>query len=173
MRSLRWTLGAFLLLAALAGCATWQPKDVQTVGFWALGWHYTATQNRIQRAIPPVIDFLRPRYPDIRAVEPPKDLGRDFRAAVLNAPARLQRHLDRRMVAAMTVTGLPCAAESFPVRDGKETVAAFFLLDVTALAKPPAEWRPCGPVAPPGAGEDRVAALRALLSGLMDAAVKR
>ncbi len=164
---------ALLLLAALAGCAGWQPKDVQTVGFWALGWHYTATQNRIQRAIPPVVDFLRQRYPDLRAVEPPKALGRDFRAAVLDAPARLQRHLDDRMVAAMTVTGLPCAAESVPVRDEGKTVAAFLVLDVTALAKPPAEWRPCAPVKPPGEGAERVPALRALISDLMDAAAER
>ena len=72
----------------------------------------------------------------------------------------------------MTVTGLPCAAESFPVRDGGKTVAAFLVLDVTALAKPPAEWRPCAP-AKPGEGGDRVPALRALLADLMDAAAKR
>ena len=90
---------------------------MQTVGFWALGWHYTATQNRIQRAIPPVIDFLRQRYPDIRAVEPPKDWAGISAPRCSMRRRGLQRHLDRRMVAAMTVTGLPCAAESVPVRD--------------------------------------------------------
>jgi len=165
-------LSPIILLTLLAACAGWQPGEVQTVGFWALGWHYTATQNRIQPAIPPVLDFLRQRYPEIRPAEPPKELGEDFRAAVLNAPARLQAHLDSRLIAAMTVTGLPCAAESFPVRDGGKTVAAFVVLDVTALSRPPAEWRPCAPVKP-GEGGERVPALRALLEALLDAAAKQ
>ena len=153
---------AILLLTLLTACAGYRPEDVQTVGFWGLGWHFTAVQNRIQPAIPPVLDFLRPRYPDIRPAEPPKPLADAFQKAVLDGPARLQAHFDSRLVAALTVTGLPCAAESFPVRDAGKTVAAFVVLDVTALTGPPESWKPCPPI-PPGAGGDRVPALRALL----------
>jgi len=53
-----------------------------------------------------------------------------------------------------------------------KTVAAFVVLDVTALSHPPAEWRPCAPVEP-GEGGERVPALRALLEALLDAAAKR
>jgi hypothetical protein len=158
-----------LLLAFLAACAGCKPEDVQTVGIGGLGWHFTAVQNRIQPAIPPVLEFLRQRYPDIRPAEPPKPLAAAFQKAILEGPARLQAHFDSRLVAAMTVTGLPCAAESFPVRDAGKTVAAFVVLDITALTGPPESWKPCSPVRA-GEGGDRVAALRGLLGGLLDAA---
>lgn len=158
-----------LLLAACAGTAA---ANVQEIGFWGLGWHFTATQNRIQPAIPPVLDFLRQRYPDIRPAEPPKALAAEFRAAVLDAPAALMEHLDKRLIGAFAVTGLPCAAESFPVRDGGRTVAAFAVLDAAALSQPPSAWKPCPPVRP-GEGGERVPALRALLGALVDAAAGR
>jgi hypothetical protein len=72
----------------------------------------------------------------------------------------------------LTVTGLPCAAESFPVRDAGKTVAAFAVLDTAALSQPPAAWKPCPPVRP-GEGGERVPALRALLGALVDAAAGR
>lgn len=148
-----------------------EPGRVQEVGFWALGWHFTGTQNRIQPAIPPVLAFLREQYPGVRAAEVPAHLGAEFRAAVLDAPAALQAHLDSRFVGAFTVTGLRCAAASFPIRDHGKTVAAFVVLDAALLFRPPDEWHPCPPVSPvKGAG--RVEALRALLAALMNAAAR-
>lgn len=161
-----------IILFLLAACAGTAAANVQEIGFWGLGWHFTATQNRIQPAIPPVLDFLRQRYPDIRPAEPPKALAAEFRTAVLDAPALLMEHLDKRLIGAFTVTGLPCAAESFAVRDGGKTVAAFAVLDAAALSQPPAAWKPCPPVRP-GEGGERVPALRALLGALVDAAAGR
>jgi hypothetical protein len=163
---------ASVILLFLAACAGTAAANVQEIGFWGLGWHFTATQNRIQPAIPPVLDFLRQRYPGIRPAEPPKALAAEFRAAVLDAPAALMEHLDKRLIGAFTVTGLPCAAESFPVRDAGKTVAAFAVLDAAALSQPPAAWKPCPPLRP-GEGGERVPALRALLGALVDTAAGR
>lgn len=165
-------LFTFLLPLLLSACVSREPAYVQEVSFWALGWHFTGTQNRIQPAIPPVLEFLREQYPGVRAAEVPAHLGTEFRAAVLDAPARLQAHLDSRFVGAFTVTGLRCAAASFPIRDHGKTVAAFVVLDAALLSRPPGEWHPCPPV-PPAKETGRVQALRALLADLMDAAAGR
>jgi hypothetical protein len=149
-----------------------EPGWVQEIGFWALGWHSTATQNRIQPAIPPVLEFLHERYPGVRAAEVPANLGAEFRAAVLKAPAQVQEYLNSRFIGAFTVTGLRCAGASFPVRDHGTTVAAFVVLDAELLSQPPGEWHPCPPV-PPAREARRVEALCALLVDLMNGAVRR
>lgn len=164
-------LARILLPLLLAACVASEPGRVQDVAFWALGWHLTGTQNRIQPAIPPVLDFLRERYPGVRPAETTRELSRAFQAAVLQAPAELQAHLENRMIGVFTVTGLPCAAESFPVRDHGKTVAAFIVLDAPLLARPSDEWHPCPPV-PQLAEPRRVEALRALLAALMNAAAR-
>lgn len=160
-----------LSLILLAACVDREPGKVQEIGFWALGWHFTATQNRIQPAIPPVIEFLRERYPGVRTAEVPAELGAEFRAAVLDAPAQVQEYLNSRFVGAYTVANLRCAAASFPVRDHGTTVAAFVVLDAELLLRPPDEWHPCPPV-PPAREAGRVEALRALLVDLMNGAVR-
>ena len=165
-------LARILLPILLAACVNREPAYVQEISFWALGWHLTGAQNRIQPAIPPVLEFLRERYPGVREAEVTAELGKEFRAAVLDGPAGLQTYLDSRFVGAFTVTGLRCAAASFPVRDEGTTVAAFVVLDAALLSRPPDEWHPCPPV-PQVKGPGRVAALRALLADLMDAAAGR
>ena len=70
----------FLLLAACAGTG-----DVRDLGFWGLGWQFTAVQNRLQPAIPPVLADARTRYPGLRAADVPSALGKDFRVAILKA----------------------------------------------------------------------------------------
>ena len=152
----------FLLLAACSGTA-----DVRDLGFWALGWQFTPVQNRLQPAIPPVLAYLRDRYPGVNAVAVPKAFERDFQDAILKAPADMQDRLTRRMVGAFAVSGLPCAAEGYPVREEGWAVAAFIVLDLDRLAGPPAGWQPCPPI-PPGEIGDRVPALRGLIATLVD-----
>ena len=164
-------LARILLLVFLTACVNREPAYVQEIGFWALGWHFTGTQNRIQPAIPPVLEFLSERYPGVRAAETTRDLNHEFQAAVLGAPPQLRTYLDNRMIDVFTVTGLPCAAASFPVRDHGKTVAAFLVLDAPLLFRPPDEWHPCPPV-PQKGDAGRVEALRALLADLMNAAAR-
>jgi hypothetical protein len=152
----------FLLLASCAGTG-----DVRDLGFWGLGWQFTAVQNRLQPAIPPVLAYLRARYPGIRPAEVPKAFERDFQAAILDAPADMQDRLTRRMVGAFAVSGLPCAAEGYPVREEDWSVGAFIVLDLDKLAGPPGGWLPCPPI-PPGEIGERVPALRALIATLVD-----
>jgi len=149
------------LLAACAGT-----PDVRDLGFWALGWQFTAVQNRLQPAIPPVLADLRARHPGVRAADVPRAFEHDFQVAVLGAPAAMQDRLTRRLIGAFAVSGLPCAAEAQPVRDGDRTVAAFVVLDIEKLSAPPRDWTPCPPTTPAGENE-RVPALRALIGSLM------
>ena len=144
-----------LLLTACAGTG-----DVRDLGFWGLGWQFTAVQNRLQPAIPPVLTYLRARYPDVQPAEVPRAFERDFQAAILDAPADMQDRLTRRMVGAFAVSGLPCAAEGYPVREEDWSVGAFIVLDIDRLAGPAGGWMPCPPI-PPGEIGERVPALRA------------
>ena len=152
---------AFLLAACAGG------GNVRDLGFWGLGWQFTAVQNRLQPAIPPVLADLKARYPDIRPVQVPRAFEREFQAAILGAPADLQDQLTRRMVGAFAVSGLPCAAEGFPVHEAELAVGAYIVLDLDRLAGPPADWTPCPPV-PPVEASGRILALRALISTLVD-----
>jgi hypothetical protein len=140
---------------------------VRDLGFWGLGWQFTPVQNRLQPAIPPVLQYLRARYPGVRPAEVPRAFERDFQAAILDAPADMQDRLTRRMVGAFAVSGMPCAAEGFPVREEDWSVGAFIVLDLDRLAGPSGGWMPCPPI-PPGETGERVPALRELIGTLVD-----
>ena len=157
---------ALLLLVFHTACAA--TGDVRDLGFWGVGWQFTAVQNRLQPAIPPVLAYLQERHPGVNPAEVPKGFERDFQAAILDAPAAVQDRLTRRMVGVFAVSGMPCAAEGYPVRDGDRAVAVFIVLDLGALSGPPRGWTLCPPV-PPGEAGERVPALRALLSALVAA----
>jgi hypothetical protein len=158
---------AFLfLLTACAGGGS-APSKVQDLGFWGLGWQFTAVQNRLQPAIPPILEFLKARYPRIAPAKVPSGFEQEFRGAILSAPGILQDRLDRRMIGAFAVSGLSCAAEAHPVISGEWAVGAFLVLDIASLEKPPEDWTPCPP-APPGEAGPRVPALRALISTLVN-----
>jgi len=152
----------FLFLGACAG-----DPNVRDLGFWGLGWQFTAVQNRLQPAIPPVLAYLRERYPGIKAAKVPSGFEQEFRGAILSAPGKLQHRLDRRLVRAFTVTGLPCAATAYAVEERDWAVGAFLVLDVGRLSRSPGDWTPCPPF-PPGDAGDRVPALRALIATLVD-----
>lgn len=156
-----------LALLVLAACAGGGPSKVQDLGFWGLGWQFTAVQNRLQPAIPPVLAYLKERYPKIKPAKIPSGFEQEFRGAILSAPGTMQERLDRRMVGAFAVSGLPCAAEAHPVIAGEWAIGTFLVLDIPALAKPPEDWMPCPP-APPGQAGPRVSALRALIATLVN-----
>jgi hypothetical protein len=162
MTKARSFIALTLLLTACAGSGS-----VQDLGFWGLGWQFTAVQNRLQPAIPPVLAFLKQRYPDVRPAAVPQSFERDFQAAILDAPADLQDQLTRRMVGAFAVSGLPCAAEGYPVHEADLAAGAFVVLDLDKLAAAPGDWTPCPPV-PPVEASARVPALRELVSTLVD-----
>jgi len=161
-RGINLALCVFLLLASCAGTG-----DVRDLGFWGLGWQFTPVQNRLQPAIPPVLAYLRARYPGVRPAEVPKAFERDFQEAILKAPADMQDRLTRRMVGAFAVSGLPCAAEGYPVQEEDWSVAAFIVLDLDKLAGPSGGWIPCPPI-PPGEAGERVPALRALIATVVN-----
>lgn len=152
----------FLVLTACTGTA-----NVRDLSFWGLGWQFTAVQNRLQPAIPPVLAELRKRYPRIKPAQPSSGFEQEFRGAILSAPGPMQDRLDRRLVGAFAVSGLPCAAEAHPVIEGEWVIGAYIVLDMPSLAKPPQDWTPCPPF-PPGEAGPRVPALRALISELVD-----
>lgn len=158
------SLASTLLLLIAAACAG--TPNVRDLSFWGLGWQFTAVQNRIQPAIPPVLASLRERYPGIKSVQVPSGFEQEFRGAILSAPGEMQDQLDRRLVGAFAVSGLPCAAEAHPVIEGEWVIGAYIILDMPSLAKPPQDWTPCPPF-PPGQAGPRVPALRALISELV------
>jgi hypothetical protein len=155
-----------LLLTACAGGGNTRSK-VQDLGFWGLGWQFTAVQNRLQPAIPPVLEFLKSRYPKIAPAQVPSGFEQEFRGAILSAPGIVQDRLDRRMIGAFAVSGLSCAAEAHPVISGEWAVGTFLVLDIASLEKPPEDWTPCPPALPGEAGP-RVPALRALIATLVN-----
>jgi len=154
-----------LALFVLAACTG--TTNVRDLSFWGLGWQFTAVQNRLQPAIPPVLASLRERYPDIKPAPVPSGFEQEFRGAILSAPGEMQDRLDRRLVGAFAVSGLPCAAEAHPVIEGEWVIGAYIVLDMPSLTKPPKDWTPCPPF-PPGEAGPRVPALRALISTLVD-----
>lgn len=160
------SLASTLLLLIAAACTG--TANVNDLGFWGMGWQFTAVQNRLQPAIPPVLAALRERYPDIQPAEVPSGFEQEFRGAILSAPGPMQDRLDRRLVGAFAVSGLPCAAEAHPVVEGEWVIGAYIVLDMPSLAKPPQHWMPCPPF-PPGEAGPRVPALRVLISTLVDA----
>lgn len=160
-------IGAFFFLAACAATGS-----VRDIGFWGLGWQFTAVQNRLQPAIPPVLADLRARYPGVAPAAVPRAFERDFQAAILKAPADVQDRLTRRMIGAFAVSGLPCAAAGYPVREGDRAVGAYIVLDIGKLVAPPGDWTPCPPVPPVETG-DRIPALRALVSTLVEVQVPK
>ena len=162
-------IGAAVVLLAAAACAPINANTVQELSAWGYGWQFTPVQNRIQPAIPPVLRFLRLRYPDIRRADLPDALGREFRASLWPAPPAYRDLATRRLVGVFTVDGLPCAAEGYPVRDEGRPVAAFIALNAAIAGQPPERWRLCAGDSVSG---DRVTALRDLIRGAMENALK-
>lgn len=136
---------AVLMLALFASCTLIQPDTVQDISAWGMGWQFKAVQNRIGPAIPPMLAFLRNRYPGavIEPAKPPPDLAEDFRAVVFGLKGETRDQLDRRLIGVFTAEGLPCAAAGFPVRDGDSPVAAILALDISVQRQDPATWRLC------------------------------
>ncbi|MCG8547380.1 MAG: hypothetical protein MJE12_24550 [Alphaproteobacteria bacterium] len=162
-------IAAACALPAMAACAPINAETVQELSAWGYGWQFTAVQNRIQPAIPPVLRFLRLRDPKIRRADLPESLGRDFRATLWPAPPAYRDLAERRLIGVFTVDGPACAAEGFPVRDEGRAVAVFVALDAGIADLPPEKWRPC---AGGGLAGNRVSALRDLIRGAMEKALK-
>lgn len=153
-------LQALAVTVMLAGCGTIDARSVQDISAWGIGWQLKAPQNRIGPAIPPVINFLRPASPAIESADPPSVIAVSFRTIVLGLKGATSGRVDRRLIGVFTVLGQGCALRGYPVRDGGRTIAAFIMLDSSAMAGKPSGWRLCYPQNLP-AGHDM--AFRSLL----------
>ncbi len=160
MRFIRRLLFGFVLCAGLSGCAAERDRDISDVAAWGLGWQLKGVHNRVQPAIPPVVRFLGRGNAGIRSATGYEVLAAEIRRAMMGYKAEPARRLQRRLIGVFLVTGLPCGARAYPVSDRGETVAAFLVLDVAAVAGAPTQWPLCGRRI---AATDRPVALRQLI----------
>ncbi len=138
----------------VAGCGSFDARSLQDVSAWGIGWQLKAPQNRIGRAFPPVVQFLRTENPAIDSADPPEPIAATYREIVLGLKGADRRRVERRLIGVFTVAGQGCAMRGYPVRDGGAPVAAFITLDSGAMAGDPTTWTLCRPVALPAGGTE-------------------